>query len=46
MFLQGLPGVKEITEPEFAGFSISRRRVSSIHQGPPRRRFDEVWTEQ
>jgi hypothetical protein len=33
MFLQGLPGVKEIIGPELVGFSISCARVLSVHQG-------------
>jgi hypothetical protein len=36
MFLQGFPGVKEIIEPELAGFSISCARVLSVHQGARR----------
>jgi hypothetical protein len=36
MFLQGFPGVKEIIEPELAGFSTACARVSSVHQGARR----------
>jgi hypothetical protein len=36
MFLQGRPGVKEIIEPERAGFSTSGARVLSVHQGARR----------
>jgi hypothetical protein len=35
-FLQGVPGGKEIIEPELAGFSTSCARVLSVHQGARR----------
>src|SRR6266481_5190663 len=36
MFLQGFSGVKEIIEPELAGFSTCCARVLSVHQGARR----------
>jgi len=36
MFLQGFSGVKEIIEPELAGFSTSCARGLSVHQGAHR----------
>jgi hypothetical protein len=33
IFLQNFAGVKEIIEPEPAGFSTSSDRVLSVHQG-------------
>jgi hypothetical protein len=47
MFLQGFPRVKEIAEPEFAGFSTSCTRVSSVHQGDRRAAASyEIWIEE
>jgi len=46
MFLQGVPGAKEIIEPEPAGFSTSSARVSSGHQDVRcAAASHEIWTE-